>query len=90
MGYSAALRNTIFKWHEAIRLVEDTFSLKSDGIGLQDTNLCHWFITYTYDSLVRIKKVIVNVCAYFVLRQHVWHAANKRQYRNEYLFMSIM
>jgi len=36
-GYSATLRNTIFKWHEAIRLAEDTFSFKSDRIGLQDS-----------------------------------------------------
>jgi hypothetical protein len=36
-GYSAFLRNTIFKQREAIRLAEDIFSFKSDRIGLQDT-----------------------------------------------------
>jgi hypothetical protein len=39
-GYSAFLRNTIFKQHAAIRLAEDTFSFKSDRIGLQDTTTC--------------------------------------------------
>lgn len=40
-GYFAALRNTIFKRHEAIRVAEDAFSFKSNRNGLQDTNLCH-------------------------------------------------
>jgi len=46
-GYSATLRNKIFKQHEAIRLAEDTFSFKSDRNVLQDAIPCQWFITFS-------------------------------------------